>query len=200
LFPPLRRQHQTAQQSLSDDAIAAITAHQAQVLCWDGRSLGLLQIFHGTVAVSPIADNREPPSPTEARCRCRYRHRHDFLNGKGSHSHRGKLRWRCSRNARLELSCRKTSSRHPRQGDDGRNGPLTDAPKIIDRRCSRTHQKLRDFVRDVEKLIGAIRCIVNASARLAREERQQSWKSSYGFPHLPFHWCKARFSLERDAE
>jgi len=25
--------------------VAAITAHQARGLCWDGRSLGLLQIF-----------------------------------------------------------------------------------------------------------------------------------------------------------
>jgi hypothetical protein len=38
----------------------------------------------------------------------------------------------------------------------GGNGPLTDALKIIDRRFSGTRQGLRDFVRDVEKLIGAI--------------------------------------------
>jgi len=28
--------------------VAAITAHQARGLCWDGRSLGLLQIFIAT--------------------------------------------------------------------------------------------------------------------------------------------------------
>jgi len=85
-------------------------------------------------------------------------------------------------------------------GDDGGNGPLTDALKIIDGLCSRTRQKLRDFVRDAEKLIGAIKRIANPSARLAREEHQPFWKSSYGFPYLPFRWCKARFSPERDAE
>jgi len=102
----------------------------------------------------------------------------------------------CSVRAVVQKNILPTSPTRRRRG----NGPLTDALKIIDGLCSRTRQKLRDFVRDVEKLMGAIRCTTNASARLAREERQPFWKSSYGFPHLPFRRRKARFSPERNTE
>ena len=102
----------------------------------------------------------------------------------------------CSVRAVVQKNILPTSPTRRRRG----NGPLTDALKIIDGLCSRTRQKLRDFVRDAEKLIGAIKRIANPSARLAREEHQPFWKSSYGFPYLPFRWCKARFSPERDAE
>src|ERR1700722_19145628 len=39
-----------------------------------------------------------------------------------------------------------------------------------------------------------------AQTAAGRRRRSSVAKSSYSFPHLPLHWCKACFSLERDAE